>query len=98
VTWDQVLELAKQYGWVPVGAALLVWAFVKGTIRPAREFEAQKEDEKALRADYEKRLADMERDRDFWRDKAWELAEHWQRDLSTGEQAARVATRVIGRR
>lgn len=110
MTWDLVWEVAGKYGLPLAGALALVWALVKGTLRPQREFDQAEKGKDQMQRDFERQIATLiadwqqretalTKDRDFYRSKSWELMDRWAGDLDQAEEtAASVAARVSGRK
>jgi hypothetical protein len=97
------LTFPEFYSWLssagfPGLLSFLLYLSMTGQIRWSREMAAALKDEVALRAEYEADKAELRADRDWWRDKALSLMDRWGGEIATTEAAAKVASRVMGRR
>jgi hypothetical protein len=98
VTWDLFGKAAAQYG-VPAAAALFVlWLSMTGRIRWQREVEQDERDAEVIRRDFEQRLAELTKDRDYWRDTSMDLLKRYSNEVETSESAVGTAVRALRRR
>lgn len=69
-----------------------------GRIRWQREVEQDEKDLQTIRHDFEQRLAEMTKDRDYYRDMTMDLIQRYDREVQTSEAAVGTAVRALRRR
>jgi hypothetical protein len=98
VTWELFGKIAGQYG-VPAAAMLFVlWLSMTGRVIWQREALRSEKDRAELRKDYERQLAEMTTDRDYYREMTMTLMQRYDREIGTSEAAVGTAVRALRRR